>query len=163
MNITGQNDLYSPQNAWRVVQCHKYRWVAQAMRWDKIPTEHGKSSGRWVLLQQRLYCVGKLRKGGRRHQAETEKSWASQLPTLPLYPLQSPLGWIVISSMLLWKESSPLGHRSIKSERNLLIFSKVIVTVQFTLGREGSNSDSSNITLLGSADYKTALSYSFEG
>lgn len=38
-----------------------------------------------------------------------------------------------------------------------------MVTVQFTLGREGSNGDSSSITLLGSAGYKTALSYSFEG
>lgn len=107
--------------------------------------------------------MGKLGKGGRRHQAEAEKSQGqSPFPFLPLYLLQSPLE-ILISSMLCEKEVTHLGCAGIKSEGNLLIFSKVMVTVQFTLGREGSNGDSSSITLLGSAGYKTALSYIFEG
>lgn len=130
----------------------------------EVSTTHGESSGSCVLLQERLNYVGKLGKGRRRHQAEAEKNRGqSPFPFLPLYLLLTPPGQILISSMLLWKESSPLGYGGIKSEGNLLIFSKVIVTVQFTLGREGSNGDSSNITLLGSTGYRTALSYSFEG
>lgn len=78
-------------------------------------------------------------------------------------PSQTTPGQILISSLLLWKGSSPLRFGGITSEENILIFSKVMVTVQITMGREGCNGDSSNMTLLGSAGYKTALSYSFEG
>lgn len=44
----------------------------------EICTVHGESSGSCVLLQDRFDCIGKLGKGGRRHQAEAEKSWEAK-------------------------------------------------------------------------------------
>lgn len=102
----------------------------------EIPTEHTKYGGCCVSLQERLGCVGRLDEGGRRHQAEGEKSQGQSLfPCLPLHLSRTTPGQILISSVLLWKGSSPLGFGGITSEENILIFSKVIVTVQFTLDR----------------------------
>lgn len=130
----------------------------------KILIKYGDSSESCVFLQERLSYIGKPSKWERRHQAEAEEGQGpSPFSFLPLYLLQTALGWILVSTMLLWKGSSPLGSVGIKSDGNLLIFSKVIVTVQFTLGREGSNGDSSNMTLLESVGYKTALFLQFSG
>lgn len=130
----------------------------------KIPTKYNDSSGICVCSQERLSYIGKLSKRERRYQAEAEKGQGpSPFSFLPLYLFQTSLGWILASTVLLWKGSSPLGSGGMKSDGNLLIFSKVIVTAQFTLGREGSDGDSSNVTLLESVGYKTALSYSFWG
>lgn len=68
----------------------------------KIPTKYGDSSGSYVLLQERLNYMGKLRKGEGRYQAEAEKGQGlSPFSFLPLYLLQTPLGWILVSTMLL--------------------------------------------------------------
>lgn len=58
----------------------------------KIPTEHSESSGTCVLLQDRLDYLGKLGKGGRRHQAEAEESGAKSAPVSTFVPSPNTTG-----------------------------------------------------------------------
>lgn len=68
----------------------------------KMPAKYGDASGSYVLLQEKLSYIGKLRKGERRYQTEAEKGQGlSPFSFLPLYLLQTALGWIPVLTMLL--------------------------------------------------------------